>query len=98
MNNKKLVPVYKVLTQKSGVNSEILLHHYYRTEQNQVVIKFGASKGGFDFQEAQLMMQHIIDYQKELERYQIPIPPIEDIFLEFHPLKQRAIIVKISPW
>ena len=94
----KFIPLYKAWTQKVGVNSDILLHHYYENQENKIVARFGVEKGGFNFEEGVEMMYDIIQYQKELRKYNIPLPKIEDIFLEYHPLGKRAFIVKISPW
>lgn len=91
-------PLYKAWTQEVGINSSILVHHYYDSRESKVVIKFGVQKGGFDFEESVEMMNDIVTYQKYLERHNVPLPRIEDIMLEYNPVNSKAAISKTSPW
>lgn len=94
----KFYPLFKAWTQKVGFNSDILLYHYYKGAEDKIVSRYGAEKGGFTFKEGIKMMKDIMSYQKELKRYFVPLPPTDDIILEYHPLKKRAIVVKSELW
>ena len=91
-------PAYQAWTQTEGANSSILIHHHEAENLLKVVSRFGHKKGGFTFDEAVMVLDDVFAYRQELEELGVPMPVIEDMYVEYHSRDKRAEIARISEW
>lgn len=80
-----------------GINSEVL-HHHYPDGAKKVHMRYGAQKGGFLLREATEAIHDIVEYQSQLTKRSVPMPPIDQIALEYSPTHERAVVAKTSLW
>lgn len=95
--DSKVMPPYCAQVQIVGVNSEVMIRSF-ETGPQQVVCRYGVKKGGFAPAEAEQMIKDVVRYQNLLKRVRVPLPPIDDIYIESDYFTDRAIIIKESLW
>jgi hypothetical protein len=87
---------YETIEYKGGFNSDVVT---IVSLANKIVIKrIGIKRGGFPVAEAHVIMQDILEYQRQLELLGVPMPKVIDAHLQYDFKSDKAVVYIMSDW